>query len=301
MMYSPPGANQMEDIRAQYQKKMQNPQQPDPTKAVALQNAIQGPPAQFGGAAGGPQQNPMASGGLGGGQFPQGIAAPANPGMLQRTQTPAAQGGLGAWGNKLEGFDAQKMASGHDSPKYQFGRVFSNFDPKGGLTQGMLDQLNGLGLGQVSGTLGGDKIKINNADPRFNGVTEFDFIRDLEQGGGFQWNGLNQNADMGTYQPKPQLPWNFQGPGFPGGGGPQIGIDFPYEYSVDRSGRPGPDDFQMGTGFPGGPPLETGFQNNLGPDQQALMQALMNDPAMWEQLVQNTEHLRSWPNGLPRY
>ena len=106
-------------------------------------------------------------------------------------QTPAAQQGLGAFGGKLEGFDWNKMNSGHDSPKYQFGRVFSQFDPKGGVTQGMLDQLNALGLGTVTGKIGGDKLSIGGSvDPRFQGMTEFDVIRDLENGGGWQWGGI---------------------------------------------------------------------------------------------------------------
>lgn len=120
------------------------------------------------------------------------------PGAGVRTQTPAAQAGLGAWGNKLEGFDFNKMNSGHDSPKYQFGRVMSQFDPKGGITQGMLDQLNALGLGTVTGKIGGDKISIGgNIDPRFEGVTEFDIIRDLEGGGGWQWGALNDTRGGG--------------------------------------------------------------------------------------------------------
>lgn len=120
------------------------------------------------------------------------------PGASVRTQTPAAQAGLGNFANKLEGFDRGKLDSGHDSPKYQFGRTMSQFDPKGGITQEMLDALNALGLGTVSGKVGGDKIAIGgNVDPRFEGVTEFDIIRDLENGGGWQWGGLNGKAAGG--------------------------------------------------------------------------------------------------------
>lgn len=132
-----------------------------------------------------------------GGYTGPGSIQPMNPGgqplppQAQAPQTPAAQGGLGAFGGKLEGFDWNKMNSGHNSPKYQFGRVFSQFDPKGGITQGMLDQLNQLGLGTVTGKIGGDKISIGGqVDPRFEGMTEFDVIRDLENGGGWQWGGI---------------------------------------------------------------------------------------------------------------
>ena len=124
------------------------------------------------------------------------------PPQSQAPMTPAAQGGLGAFGGKLEGFDMNKMNSGHDSPKYQFGRVMSQFDPKGGITQDMLNALNALGLGTVSGNIGGDKIQLGgNIDPRFNGETGFDLIRDLENGGGWQWGGLNGSARGGGGNP----------------------------------------------------------------------------------------------------
>lgn len=143
------------------------------------------------------QQNPWSF--QGPGFEPGGVAGPQLPPQAQAPVTPAAQGGLGAFGNKLEGFDFNKMNSGHNSPKYQFGRVMSQFDPKGGITQGMLDQLNALGLGQISGKIGGDKISIGGqVDPRFEGVTEFDLIRDLENGGGWQWGGLNGKAQDGS-------------------------------------------------------------------------------------------------------
>ena len=132
------------------------------------------------------------------GQGPMNLGGQMLPPQAQAGQTPAAQGGLGAFGGKLEGFDMNKMNSGHNSPKYQFGRVMSQFDPKGGITQDMLNALNALGLGQVSGRIGGDKLSIGgNIDPRFQGVTEFDVIRDLENGGGWQWGGLNGSAQDG--------------------------------------------------------------------------------------------------------
>ena len=105
----------------------------------------------------------------------------------------SAQKAIGQYAGKLEGFggmlqDGRSKLEHGDSPKYQFARVMSNFDPKGGISQAMLDELNKLGLGSVSGKIGGDKISIGgNVDPRFNGLTEFDVIRDLENGGGWQW------------------------------------------------------------------------------------------------------------------
>lgn len=135
-------------------------------------------------------------------QLPTGYNTPA-PATQQPMQTPAAQQGLGAFGGKLEGFDWNKMNSGHNSPKYQFGRVMSQFDPKGGITQGMLDQLNQLGLGTVSGKIGGDKISIGGSvDPRFQGITEFDIIRDLENGGGWQWGAITGGIGGGNRVPR---------------------------------------------------------------------------------------------------
>lgn len=125
------------------------------------------------------------------------------PASQMPMQTPAAQMGLGAFGNKLEGFDWNKMNSGHNSPKYQFGRVFSNFDPQGGITQAMLDQLNQLGLGTVSGKIGGDKIQLSgNIDPRFEGITQFDIKRDLEGDGGWQWGAITGNVGGGSRVPR---------------------------------------------------------------------------------------------------
>lgn len=139
----------------------------------------------------------------------QAAAASAPP-----LQAPPSQGGpppltgIGAFGNMLEGFGGM-MDNGlaklgnSDSPKYQFGQVFSHFDPRQGITEELLAALDALGLGDVSGKIGGDKISIAGADPRFNGVTEFDVIRDLGNGG-WQWGGLNGPAaqpDMGMMMP----------------------------------------------------------------------------------------------------
>lgn len=125
----------------------------------------------------------------------QAAGAPALSGGTAVDQSSGMSNALGGFAGKLEGFDQGKLSGGHDSPKYQFGRAMSQFDPKGGITQELLDALNALGLGTVSGNLGGDKISIGgNVDPRFEGVTEFDIIRDLENGGGWQWGGLNGKA-----------------------------------------------------------------------------------------------------------
>lgn len=125
---------------------------------------------------------------------------------------------LGQWANMLEGFDLGKLQSGHDSPKYQFGRVMSQFDPTKGITQELLDALNKLGLGTVSGS--GDKLRIGgNVDPRFEGITEFDIARDLGKGG-WQWQGIGgpgyqPSGGGGGYTPSAATGGSYGG----GGGG----------------------------------------------------------------------------------
>jgi hypothetical protein len=111
----------------------------------------------------------------------------------------------------LEGFDANKRAAGHDSPKYQIGGVLERFDPKAGVTPEVLAALNALGIG----TFTGDKDKIHvggNIDPRFQDVTSFDVVRGFNGPGGgqaWQFGGLNGSAAAQT-QP---------GVGMAGGGG----------------------------------------------------------------------------------
>lgn len=157
-----------------------------------------------------PLDNGLPNGGME--KMPQIIEPDQPPPSLSLTPGgPAAPPALGAFGNKLEGFDAGKLSSGHNTPKYQLGRTFSHFDPKGGNTQELFDKLNALGIGTFSGELGSDKIRIGgNADPEFKGVSEIDWIRDLDNGGGIQYdptmvNGapVDSGAPMG------------------GGGGPQ--------------------------------------------------------------------------------
>jgi hypothetical protein len=113
---------------------------------------------------------------------------PANTQRLtgNPSSTPAAPSGPPALGRyRLEGFDQGKLDSGHDSPKYQIGRTLSNFDPRGGLTPEALEALNKLGIGTFSGTR--DKLRVENGDPRFNGLSEFDVVRDFDGTGDWQF------------------------------------------------------------------------------------------------------------------
>lgn len=114
-------------------------------------------------------------------------------------------GGAGAFG--LEGYDADKLASGHDSPKYQIGRTISQFDPSKGITPEVIAALNELGLGTFE-ALDGDKVRVTgNVDPRFEGATTIDLIR------AFSGPGADPNWQYGAIGP------NEAGGGAPAGGG----------------------------------------------------------------------------------
>jgi hypothetical protein len=138
-------------------------------------------------------------------------AAPTDPTTPPLADAPAAApsglkgGPLGQYGNALEGFDSGKLANKED-PKYDIGRVLSNFDPRQGVTGDVLKALNGLGIGQFSGS--GDKLHIANGDPRFDGVSDLDVVRgfhDPTGGGGWQYGvegGPSGPAPQGGAQPK---------------------------------------------------------------------------------------------------
>lgn len=93
-----------------------------------------------------------------------------------------SQPSMGAFTSQMSGYDQGKFGK-HD-PKYAIGAVESNFDPRQGITQAMLDQLNSLGIGQFSGQIGGDKFHISNGDQAFNGVTDIDAIIGSKTGNG---------------------------------------------------------------------------------------------------------------------
>lgn len=127
-------------------------------------------------------------------------AAPTAAGGANATAlVDALGGGAPAAGGKtfaLEGFDQAKLAGGHDSPKYQVGRVLQQFDPKLGLNQpGLMEALNKLGIGQFSST--SDKLSVSGGDPRFNGMNTWDSIRDQEGDAGWQF-GVDSNLDSGA-------------------------------------------------------------------------------------------------------
>ena len=104
-----------------------------------------------------------------------------------------AQAATGGQKYALEGYDAGKLASGHNSPKYAVGHVLEKYDPKLGLSQpGLLDELNALGIGQFSAN--SDKLSVANGNADFKGMNTWDSIRDQEGDAGWQF-GVDNNLD----------------------------------------------------------------------------------------------------------
>lgn len=105
-------------------------------------------------------------------------------------RAPAAAGS--GWGPYMpQGYNADKIARGHDSPKYQIGKVLSNFDYRQGITPEVLEALNALGIGTFSGSR--DKLSVGgNVDPRFGGYNKFDIVKNFAGGGeGWQFGAVD--------------------------------------------------------------------------------------------------------------
>jgi hypothetical protein len=113
----------------------------------------------------------------------------AGPAMPAAAAPPAQKFALGGW-------DAGKLADVNNlKPKQQIGRVLEGFDPKLGLGQaGLMDKLNGLGIGQFSSD-GGDGMRVANGDPRFEGMNAWDSIQG-SKGDNASWQfGVDNNLE----------------------------------------------------------------------------------------------------------
>jgi hypothetical protein len=139
--------------------------------------------------------------------------------------TPPAASGVGPYAVEA---NQAKLNSEHDSPMYRMLRALSGFDPKKGLKQqGLLEALNGLGLGTF-GASDDDELEISgNIDPRWDGVTKWDVIKGFDTGNGV-WTGQGLNGRAATDQAAALAAQQAasQGagggssaPGMPGGGG----------------------------------------------------------------------------------
>jgi hypothetical protein len=119
-------------------------------------------------------------------------ASPSGAGTPGASQAPALPGGTR---NALEGFggmmqDGRSKLEASDSPKYTFARIAQQFDMKDpAQREAMLQALRNDPSGYFrNATLTRDILDIGQgADPRFNGVTRFDILRDEEGDAALQW------------------------------------------------------------------------------------------------------------------
>lgn len=195
--------------------------------------------------------------------------APDFPGLPQPAPAPATPvssqaAGAGQFGSALTGFDLGKLNDpGRNSPKTLIGRVLSRHDPRQGITDAALADLNALGIGQfaVAGS-NRDKLVVSNADPRFEGFTTIDVIPRASQGGTGQWQYLPDSGGAGE------------------SAGGQGGAD---EGGIGRLGRlgqlpqlSGADPFQLGEVFDQGSIQQIIQALMAGRRPQGLAQALLS-------------------------
>ncbi len=131
------------------------------------------------------------------------------PGALPAPPKPDYSG----WGQYgVEGLDKAKIDAGHDSPKYQIGRIQSHFDPTKGVTPEMIDALNGLTYqGQKMGNFrfdpkatSNDWLYVDDGVSKFDGVKGGDIVRNSGPGGAWQgWGGSYGLGPDGGSLPEP--------------------------------------------------------------------------------------------------
>lgn len=182
------------------------------------------------------------------------------PDRYTTTSTPPAPGGasvqgqrLGAeipgagntskgWGTSpLEGYNPDKIARDHSSPKYQVGQVMSNADLSRGITPEFLASLQALGLGDVR-QLSKDKVEFyGNVDPRFEGYTIIDLMRGANGPGGAQaWQyGAQKPGEAAQQAAAPQVAGGGMGGGFASASGGVNGLlgGNPYQGITDALGK----------------------------------------------------------------
>jgi hypothetical protein len=99
----------------------------------------------------------------------------------------------------MQGFEAGKLADPNkQTEKYQLGRVFQGHDPKLGVTEALLAELNALDIGDFSG--GGDKLTVANSrnGARFGAGGTDDVIKAFKaQNGETMWDPWEDPALAG--------------------------------------------------------------------------------------------------------
>jgi hypothetical protein len=145
-----------------------------------------------------PSGNTGVSGGIGN---PMGTPTPAEAPQAPAPSPYQAKGP--AMG--LEGFDAGKMQSGHISPKYVFAKHAQGLGVKDRdeLMRRLQADESGYFKNASWGGSKGDILQVGGQlDPKFEGVSQFDVIRAMGEGGkGWQWGGIDPNGGGGAAAP----------------------------------------------------------------------------------------------------
>src|SRR5690606_24896097 len=109
---------------------------------------------------------------------------PAAPGGSAAAGTPAPRTSMAP-----QGYDQNKWARGHDSPKYLIADAIGGMDLSRGITPEALAALNALNIGTFTQQGQGGKVALGgNIDPRFGNVRLLDLVEDASTGRGrFQY------------------------------------------------------------------------------------------------------------------
>jgi hypothetical protein len=155
------------------------------------------------------------------------------------------------------GFDQGKMANPYaeQSEKYKIGNVMQKYDPKGGVTQELIDELNALGIAEFSGSGGNLTVKNTKNDPRFGSGGTGDVV--------YAYDAQNQDT---AWQP-----WLVDDGGGMGAGAAGGSRGFPMTMS---GGDTAPSSFETIQSLM---PTDTDFMKKL---QDQIAQALGGYPSM---------------------
>lgn len=98
----------------------------------------------------------------------------------------------------LEGFEQAKLDGGHISPKYVFAKHAQGLgvNDRDELLRRLQGDESGYFKNAAWGGNKGDILTVNGPlDPKFEGVSQFDVIRAMGEGGkGWQWSGIDPNG-----------------------------------------------------------------------------------------------------------
>jgi hypothetical protein len=144
-----------------------------------------------------------------------GISNPMGTPQEAPTAPPAAPTPYQAKGPAmgLEGFDGTKLQNGHVSPKYVFAKHAQGLgvNDRDELLRRLQADESGYFKNAKWGGSKGDILDVGGGplDPKFEGISQFDVIRAMGEGGkGWQWGGIDPNGGAAA----PQIPQGAFGP-----------------------------------------------------------------------------------------